>query len=122
MVIVFLAINRASAAIGILLIVLGIVGLVHPSFTYHQTEEIAKIASLHATRRSSNPGAGGKFFGGQRYFLIRGGRAVPFTDGSIVILNRPLEMTISAEASEQRIPPGRRRGRKNAPAGPIRRA
>jgi len=49
MVIVFLAINRAIAAIAILLIVPGIVGLVHPSFTYHQTEEIAKIASLDAT-------------------------------------------------------------------------
>lgn len=97
MVIVFLAINRAIAAIAILLIVPGIVGLVHPSFTYHQTEEIAKIASLDATvneektaavpaalsvvflvagivlvvlgtRRSSNPGAGGKFFGGQALF------------------------------------------------------
>lgn len=41
--------NRAIAAIGILLIVLGIVGLVHPSFTYHKTEEVAKIGSLRAT-------------------------------------------------------------------------
>ena len=41
--------NRVIAATGILLIVLGIVGLVHPSFTYHQTEEVAKIGSLRAT-------------------------------------------------------------------------
>ena len=41
--------NRVIAATGILLIVLGIVGLVHPSFTYHQTEEVAKFGSLRAT-------------------------------------------------------------------------
>ena len=40
--------NRIIPAIGMLLIVLGIVSLVHPSFTYHQTEEVAKIGSLRA--------------------------------------------------------------------------
>jgi len=41
--------NRVIAAIGILLIVVGIACLVHPSFSYHQTEEVAKIGSLRAT-------------------------------------------------------------------------
>lgn len=41
--------KQALAAIGILLIILGILGLVHPSFSYHQTEEVAKLGSLRAT-------------------------------------------------------------------------
>lgn len=41
--------KQALAAIGILLIVLGILGLLHPSFSYHQTEEVAKLGSLRAT-------------------------------------------------------------------------
>ena len=41
--------NRVLAAIGIVLIALGILCLAHPSFTYHQTEEVAKLGSLRAT-------------------------------------------------------------------------
>jgi len=41
--------NRIIALIGVILIILGIVALVHPSFTYHQTEEVAKLGSLRAT-------------------------------------------------------------------------
>lgn len=41
--------SRIIAAIGVLLILLGIFALVHPSFTYHQTEEVAKLGSLRAT-------------------------------------------------------------------------
>lgn len=41
--------KQALAAIGILLIVLGILGLLHPSFSYHRTEEVAKLGSLRAT-------------------------------------------------------------------------
>jgi len=41
--------RQAIAAIGILLIALGILGLVHPSFSYSKTEEVAKIGSLRAT-------------------------------------------------------------------------
>jgi len=41
--------HRVIALIGILLVVLGIVALVHPSFTYHKTEEVAKLGSLRAT-------------------------------------------------------------------------
>ncbi len=41
--------KQTIAVISILLIVLGILGLVHPSFSYHQTEEVAKIGSLRAT-------------------------------------------------------------------------
>jgi hypothetical protein len=34
---------------GLLLFVMGIVGLVHPDFTYHQTEEVAHIGPVRAT-------------------------------------------------------------------------
>jgi hypothetical protein len=36
-------------AAGLLLFVLGIVGLVHPDFTYHKTEEVAHLGPVHAT-------------------------------------------------------------------------
>jgi uncharacterized membrane protein len=35
--------------LGIILLVLGVIGLVHPSFNYHQQEEVAKIGPLKAT-------------------------------------------------------------------------
>jgi hypothetical protein len=35
--------------LGVLLLVLGVTGLVHPSFKYHQQEEVAKIGPLKAT-------------------------------------------------------------------------
>ncbi len=34
---------------GLLFFVLGIVGLVHPDFTYHKTEEVAHVGPMHAT-------------------------------------------------------------------------
>ena len=34
---------------GLLFFVLGIVGLVHPEFTYHKTEEVAHVGPVHAT-------------------------------------------------------------------------
>ena len=34
---------------GLLFFVLGIVGLVHPDFTYHKTEEVAHVGPVHAT-------------------------------------------------------------------------
>ena len=34
---------------GLLAFVLGIVGLVHPAFTYHKTEEVAHIGPVRAT-------------------------------------------------------------------------
>lgn len=35
--------------LGIILLVLGVIGLVHPSFNYHQQEEVAKIGPIKAT-------------------------------------------------------------------------
>lgn len=35
--------------LGIILLVLGVIGLVHPSFSYHQQEEVAKIGPIKAT-------------------------------------------------------------------------
>ena len=34
---------------GLVLFVLGILGLVHPQFTYHKTEEVAHIGPVRAT-------------------------------------------------------------------------
>lgn len=34
---------------GLLFFVLGIVGLVHPDFTYHKTEEVAHLGPMRAT-------------------------------------------------------------------------
>jgi len=34
---------------GLLFFVLGIVGLLHPEFTYHKTEEVAHVGPVHAT-------------------------------------------------------------------------
>lgn len=41
--------KRIIIILGILLLVLGVVGLVHPSFNYHQQEEVAKLGPLKAT-------------------------------------------------------------------------
>jgi hypothetical protein len=35
--------------LGVILLVLGIIGLVHPSFNYHQQEEVAKFGPIKAT-------------------------------------------------------------------------
>ena len=41
--------KRFAVILGVILLVLGIVGLVHPIFTYHQQEEVAKIGPVKAT-------------------------------------------------------------------------
>jgi Mn2+/Fe2+ NRAMP family transporter len=42
--------KRLVMVLGVILLVLGVVGLVvHPAFTYHQQEEVAKIGSIKAT-------------------------------------------------------------------------
>jgi hypothetical protein len=35
--------------VGLLVFFLGIVGLVHPEFTYHKTEEVAHVGPVRAT-------------------------------------------------------------------------
>ena len=41
--------KRFFVILGVILLVLGVVGLVHPIFTYHQQEEVAKIGPVKAT-------------------------------------------------------------------------
>jgi len=41
--------KRLLVIVGIILLVLGVIGLVHPNFTYHQQEEVAKIGPVKAT-------------------------------------------------------------------------
>ena len=41
--------KRLVIVLGVILLVLGVIGLVHPTFTYHQQEEVAKIGPIKAT-------------------------------------------------------------------------
>ena len=41
--------KRLVIILGILLLVGGVVGLVHPAFTYHRQEEVAKLGPFNAT-------------------------------------------------------------------------
>jgi len=41
--------KKFLVALGLLFFVLGIVGLVHPDFTYHKTEEVAHLGPMRAT-------------------------------------------------------------------------
>jgi len=41
--------KRTVIVLGVLLLVLGVIGLVHPSFNYHQQEEVAKLGPIKAT-------------------------------------------------------------------------
>jgi hypothetical protein len=41
--------KKILVAVGLLSFVLGIVGLVHPDFTYHKTEEVAHLGPMRAT-------------------------------------------------------------------------
>jgi len=41
--------KKILAVAGLLFFVLGIVGLVHPDFTYHKTEEVAHVGPMRAT-------------------------------------------------------------------------
>jgi uncharacterized membrane protein HdeD (DUF308 family) len=42
-------VKRLVIILGVILLVLGMIGLVHPSFNYHQQEEVAKIGPIKAT-------------------------------------------------------------------------
>lgn len=41
--------KRFVIILGVIFLVLGVVGLVHPSFSYHQQEEVAKLGPIKAT-------------------------------------------------------------------------
>ena len=41
--------KRIAMALGILLLILGLVALLHPNFDYHKREEVAKIGPVTAT-------------------------------------------------------------------------
>jgi regulator of protease activity HflC (stomatin/prohibitin superfamily) len=41
--------KRLPLFLGIILLVLGVIGLAHPTFTYHQREEVAKLGPYKAT-------------------------------------------------------------------------
>ena len=41
--------KRLPLFFGIVLLVLGVIGLAHPSFHYHQQEEVAKVGPFKAT-------------------------------------------------------------------------
>ncbi len=41
--------KRFVIVLGVLLLVLGVIGLVHPSFNYHQKEDVAQIGPIKAT-------------------------------------------------------------------------
>lgn len=41
--------KRFVIILGVILLVSGVVGLVHPNFSYHKQEEVAKIGSFKAT-------------------------------------------------------------------------
>jgi uncharacterized membrane protein len=40
--------KRAPMIVGIVLILLGIVAVLHPTYTYHQQQQVAKIGSFQA--------------------------------------------------------------------------
>jgi uncharacterized membrane protein HdeD (DUF308 family) len=41
--------KRIVILLGIILLILGVLGLVHPSFSYHHQEEVAKLGPIKAT-------------------------------------------------------------------------
>jgi hypothetical protein len=41
--------KRILVGAGLLLFVLGVVGVVHPDFSYHKTEEVAHFGPVHAS-------------------------------------------------------------------------
>jgi uncharacterized membrane protein HdeD (DUF308 family) len=41
--------RRFVIVLGVVLLVLGVIGLVHPNFNYHQQEEVAKLGPIKAT-------------------------------------------------------------------------
>jgi uncharacterized membrane protein HdeD (DUF308 family) len=41
--------KRFVILLGVILLVFGVIGLVHPNFNYHQQEEVAKLGPIKAT-------------------------------------------------------------------------
>jgi uncharacterized membrane protein HdeD (DUF308 family) len=41
--------RRFVIVFGVVLLVLGVIGLLHPDFNYHQQEEVAKLGPIKAT-------------------------------------------------------------------------
>jgi hypothetical protein len=41
--------RRLVIVFGVVLLVLGVIGLLHPDFNYHQQEEVAKLGPIKAT-------------------------------------------------------------------------
>ncbi len=41
--------KRFVIVLGVVLLVLGVIGLVHPNFAYHQQEEVVKLGPIKAT-------------------------------------------------------------------------
>jgi hypothetical protein len=41
--------RRFVIVLGVILLVLGVIGLVHPNFNYHQQKEVAKLGPIKAT-------------------------------------------------------------------------
>jgi hypothetical protein len=41
--------KRLPLILGVILVVLAVIGLVHPSFNYHKQEEVAKVGPFKAT-------------------------------------------------------------------------
>lgn len=41
--------KRLPIFLGLFLLILGVVGLAHPSFSYHKREEVAKVGPFKAT-------------------------------------------------------------------------
>jgi hypothetical protein len=41
--------KRLPLILGVILVILGVIGLVHPSFNYHQRDEVAKVGPFKAT-------------------------------------------------------------------------
>jgi hypothetical protein len=41
--------RRFAIVLGLILVILGLVGILHPEFDYHKREEVAKIGPVSAT-------------------------------------------------------------------------
>ena len=41
--------KRFVILLGVLFLILGVIGIVHPTFNYHQQEEVAKFGPIKAT-------------------------------------------------------------------------
>jgi hypothetical protein len=61
--------KRFVFILGVILLISGVVGLVHPNFSYHKQEELAKLGPYKATLDEEKtlqvPALGGQFKSGQ---------------------------------------------------------